>query len=249
MSNVLTNIFRTIPANLFPAVLVLAITSTAFAGPGISIADATFKFGKIPQRATVNHTFWLKSNGDETLRITEIVPGCGCTRAPLADSVLAPGDSAALVIQFDSKSYRGFVSKKPYLITNIGEDRIYLQIHSEIMPEPELMQPVKLKPYILDVSQFTVKPRTRARAWVINESASDLNLKIVDDIGKSFTVEFPDMVKANDSAEILVTVKKEAIETEFNESFTFEISDDLSSRFSLPVKRMYRIPRAVKGDK
>jgi hypothetical protein len=111
------------------------------------------------------------------------------------------------------------------------------------------MQPVKLKPYILDVSQFTVKPRTRARAWVVNGSENDLNLNMIDDAGKSFTVELPEMVKANDSAEIFVTVKKEAVETEFTESFTFEISDDLSSRFSLPVKRMYRIPRADKGDK
>ena len=107
------------------------------------------------------------------------------------DSILAPGDSTAISIYFDSKSYRGFVSKKPYFETNMSDDKIYLQIHTEVLPDPKLMRPVKLKPYILDVSQFSVKPRRRARAWIINESENDLTLKMLDDKEKSFAVNLP----------------------------------------------------------
>ena len=234
---------------LLAALIVVSASSRISAEPKLEIPETTFNFGKVPQRATVSHTFWLKSNGDDTLRITKVVPGCGCTKAPLMDSVLAPGDSTAISIYFDSKSYRGFVTKKPYFETNISDDKVYLQIHTEILPEPEQMRPVKLKPYILDVSQFTVKPRRRARAWVINQSENDLTFNIIDDKEKSFAVNLPESVKANDSAEIIITVNEDAIESEFNESFTFEISDEVRSRFSLPVKRMYRVPQKEKAGK
>ena len=234
---------------ILAAMFMFSAASSLMAGPNLYIRESTFNFGKVPQRATVSHTFWLISDGDDTLRITKVVPGCGCTKAPLMDSVLAPGDSTAISIYFDSKSFRGFVSKKPYFETNINDDKVYLQIHTEVLPDPDLMRPVKLKPYILDVSQFSVKPRRRARAWIINESEEDLEIKMLDDQGKSFAVVLPELVKANDSAEIIITVNEDAIETEFNESFTFEINDEVGSRFSLPVKRMYRIPQEKKSDK
>ena len=240
---------RTNISFILAAMIIISAASSLVAGPKLYIPESTFNFGKVPQRATVSHTFWLISDGDDTLRITKVVPGCGCTKAPLLDSVLAPGDSTAISIYFDSKSYRGFVSKKPYFETNINDDKIYIQIHTEVLPEPEQMRPVKLRPYILDVSQFSVKPRRRARAWIINESENDLTLKMLDDKEKSFAVKLPKSVKANDSAEIIITVNEDAIETEFSESFTFEISDEVGSRFSLPVRRMYRIPQVDKSDK
>ncbi|MCH7691340.1 MAG: DUF1573 domain-containing protein [candidate division Zixibacteria bacterium] len=241
--------FKTNISFVLAAMIMFSAASSLVAGPNLYIPEPTFNFGKIPQRATVSHTFWLISDGDDTLRITNVVPGCGCTRAPLMDSVLAPGDSTAISIYFDSKSYRGFVSKKPYLETNIGDEKLYLQIHSEVLPEPEQMRPIKLRPYILDVSQFSVKPRRRARAWIINQSENDLTLNMLDDKEKSFAVILPQSVKANDSAEIIITVNEDAIETEFSESFTFEISDEVGSRFSLPVRRMYRIPQENKSGK
>ena len=234
---------------IFTAIFMISAAPSLVAGPKLYIPESTFNFGKVPQRATVSHTFWLISDGDDTLRITKVVPGCGCTKAPLMDSVLAPGDSTAISIYFDSKSYRGFVSKKPYFETNISDDKIYLQIHTEVLPEPEQMRPVLLRPYILDVSQFSVKLRRRARAWIINESEEDLKISMLDDKEKSFAVILPESVKANDSAEIIITVNEDAIETEFSESFTFEISDEVGSRFSLPVKRMYRIPQENKSGK
>ena len=234
---------------ILAAMFMFSAASGLMAGPKLYIPESTFNFGKVPQRATVSHTFWLISNGDDTLRITKVVPGCGCTKAPLMDSVLAPGDSTSISIYFDSKSYRGFVSKKPYFETNISDDKVYLQIHTEVLPDPEQMRPVKLKPYILDVSQFSVKPRRRARAWIINESEEDLKINMLDDKGKIFTIDLPESVKAGDSAEIIITVNEDAIETEFTESFTFEISDEVGSRFSLPVRRMYRIPQENKSGK
>jgi hypothetical protein len=237
---------------LVAAVLLFAVlfltNHSAVAGSKILIPDASFNFGKVPQQCSVSKTFWIKSVGDDTLRVTKVVPGCGCTQIPLEDSVLAPGDSASFQIIFSTHSYRGFVTKKPYLETNADSQKVFCEINAEILVDKELFRPVRLNPFKLDVSQFTVEPRRKATAWIINVSDQDLDIEVVDSAGKDFVVEIPAHVKANDSAEVVLTVNEDAVKKEFDQSFTFYVSDEVHSRFSLPVKRMRRIPVESKTE-
>lgn len=55
------------------AIVVLA--SLAQAAPHLTIKDAAFDFGFVPQHSKISHVFWLYSTGDDTLKITKIVPG------------------------------------------------------------------------------------------------------------------------------------------------------------------------------
>ncbi len=219
--------------------------AAAFAAPAVQIPDDTFDFGKVAQHAKVNHTFWIKSTGSDTLRITKVVPGCGCTQAPLEDSVLAPGDSASLEIIFSTLSYRGYLSKRPYLETNISDEKIYLKIMAELMPHPEEMKPIRLLPHRLDVSQFTTKPRRRAAFKIENMTDQTLRIIPVDTVSKDFDVTLPDKVGPGQTAEGMVIVHKDAVKKAFEQSITFEVDDEERSRFSLPVQRKYR-PRDKK---
>ena len=211
------------------------------AGPAVEIPNEAFDFGQTAQHAKVNHIFWVKSVGDDTLRIIKVNPGCGCTKAPLADSVLAPGDSTALEIIFSTKSFRGAVTKRPYLMTNASEEKVYLKSSAELLAEPEKMAPVALTPPRLDVSQFGEKIRRVGSFLIENRSDRDFKIKLVDDYGKLFEIKLPDKVKAGESVTGRVRVLEEAVETEFEQSLTIEINDDKNSRFTLPVKRSYRI--------
>ena len=83
---------------LFYLLIILSVSLSLNAAPQIQIPETTFNFGKAPQRAVVSHVFWIKSVGTDTLVIKKVIPGCGCTKAPLKDSVLAPGDSTSLEI-------------------------------------------------------------------------------------------------------------------------------------------------------
>lgn len=221
---------------------------TSDSGPAVQIPDPTFDFGKVCQGARVAHTFWIKSVGDDTLRITKVVPGCGCTKAPLRDSVVAPGDSTELDIFFSTKSYRGHVTKKPYLETNAGEEKVYVKIRAELLPEPDAVMPLSLSPYNLDVSQFSQKPRRKGKFLILNKSDDDYEITLVDWSRKHFDVELPKKVKAGETVEGMVAVHKEAVETEFEQSLTFEINDEAHTRYTLPVKRMYRVKRRSEGE-
>lgn len=43
--------------------------------PELTIPDTLFNFGFVPQNSVIAHAFWLKSTGNDTLRIIQVVPG------------------------------------------------------------------------------------------------------------------------------------------------------------------------------
>lgn len=224
----------------------LCVPAIVLAGPGIKIKDDTFNFGKVIQNTTTTHSYWIKSTGDETLRIIEVVPGCGCTQIPLLDSTLAPGDSTRLDIIFSTKSFVGNVNKRPYVMTNASAEKVGMSIFAEILTDPEMAQPVVLRPARLDVSQFTAQPRRRAAFKIVNKSSEALKLHPVDTAFKSFEVNLPKVIDAGATAEGMVIVRKSAIEKSFKESFTFEVlGAETRELYTLPIERLYRVKDTV----
>lgn len=224
-------------------ILFVALPQFAWSGPKVIIPEATFNFGKVPQNVRISKTYWVKSVGDDTLRILTLIPGCGCTQIPLEDSVLAPGDSCSFEVKFNTGSYRGYVTKKPYLTTNAGTENVYVEFNAEIIVDSNQFRPVRMNPYKLDVSQFTVEPRRKASSWVVNTTENDLLLNMIDDKNKKFTAELPKVIKAHDSAQVTITVNQRDIAQEFEQSITFGVSDELGSRFTLPIQRIYHVPQ------
>ncbi len=226
--------------NVIYLVIILSLSVSLCAAPQVQLSETSFNFGKAPQRTAVSHTFWIKSTGSDTLRIEKVVPGCGCTKTPLLDSVLAPGDSTSLEIIFSTKSFRGYVAKKPYIVTNISEEKIYLRIDAELFPKPESIEPVSFEPFKLDVSQFSEKPRSKAKFLLVNKSDKDYDIKIIDMNSKQFDLKLPKKIKAGETIEGMITVHKDKLNSDFDTSFTIEINDDFRTRVTLPIRRVLR---------
>ncbi|MEZ5359188.1 MAG: hypothetical protein R3F48_10205 [Candidatus Zixiibacteriota bacterium] len=53
----------------------LFLASLALAGPKMEIPQDSFDFGYIPQDAKVSHVFWIRSVGDDSLKIVKVTPG------------------------------------------------------------------------------------------------------------------------------------------------------------------------------
>ncbi|MCD6378929.1 DUF1573 domain-containing protein [bacterium] len=228
-------------AQIFFSVALLGITVQA--GPMIELPEDTFDWGKVCQRATISHSFWIKSVGDDTLRILKVVPGCGCTKAPLMDSVLAPGDSTRLDILFSTKSYRGLVTKRPYLETNISDEKIYLKIKSHLITNPEKDLPLLLQPQKLHVAQVTEKPRRIAKFLIENRGNRDYKITPIDWAKDFFDVNLPEIIKAGETVEGSIKVHEDKTMEEFNHSLTFSIDDKDQTRYTIPVERMVRIKK------
>ena len=54
---------------------VMIIIGSAQAQPELSIPDASFDFGFVPQHSKISHVFWLYSVGTDSLLIKNVRPG------------------------------------------------------------------------------------------------------------------------------------------------------------------------------
>jgi hypothetical protein len=57
------------------AILVLVLVTQAMAVPKMFLPEEKFDFGFVPQDSKVSHTFWIKSVGEDTLKILNVKPG------------------------------------------------------------------------------------------------------------------------------------------------------------------------------
>jgi len=55
--------------------LILVFSSSASAEAELSIPDASFDFGFVPQHSKISHVFWLYSVGTDSLYIKRVRPG------------------------------------------------------------------------------------------------------------------------------------------------------------------------------
>ena len=223
------------------ALLLAVCAASLMAAPRAEIVNPVFNFGRVSQQVTIYHTFWIKSTGDDTLIIKRVEPGCGCTKAPVQDTVLAPGDSTRMQIFFSTWQYRGYVIKKPHIITNAPDSITYAQILAQPITDPASIRPVTVEPFKVDVSQFSSAVRRKATFKISNMGSQDYPLELVEASGGVFDVELPPMVKAGETVEGTIIVHDDAVKIEFQTSFTFEVGDEGRTRFTLPVRRMYRV--------
>lgn len=229
---------------ILTAALLACLAISAVAGPKISIPDATFSFGKILQHAVLTKRFWIKSTGDTPVKIVEIKPDCGCTELFTPDSVIKAGDSMPIDVVLHTRSFIGFIEKRPLIRIADNNDTTRLKLYAEILIDPEKSAPLVIAPEKVDVSQYNVKPRRKAAFTITNSGASEYQLTVVDSTAKSFDVVLPKSIKAGQKVEGQVIVHKSAVPTSFEESFTFEINDDGRTRFSVPIWRQYQVKEA-----
>jgi hypothetical protein len=212
--------------------------SLALAASKVVLPDHSFDFGKTIQNARVAHTFWIKCVGNEPVRITKVVPGCGCTQIPLKDSVIAPGDSTALEILFSTKSFFGPVVKQPSIFTNASEERLRLTIKADVATAPDSLMPLRVTPFEIDASQAGERERRYSIFLIENLTNRDYKLSLVDSDKSLFEVTLPAIVKAGETVEGMVVVNELAVARSFEKSITIEIGDDFHTRYTLPVKRL-----------
>ncbi len=55
--------------------LVLLFASQASALPKMFLPVEKFDFGFVPQNSKISHVFWIKSVGDDSLKILSVKPG------------------------------------------------------------------------------------------------------------------------------------------------------------------------------
>lgn len=226
------------------AVLLTVFAASAFAGPVLTIEPENFVFGYAPQNSKVSHTFKLTNTGDETLKIDRVVPGCGCTKAPLKKDVLVAGESTELEIIFSTRRYNGKVMKHPSITSNGSANPLKVTIQTDVITRPDSAYPVIISPYKLDISQFGERLRDEMNFTLENRSDKDLKPTLIDYPADLMTVTLPELIPAGGSVKGKVELAESALPQEFEKSITLQFDDQGNSRYSIPVKRAVSTPKA-----
>jgi Protein of unknown function (DUF1573) len=100
------------------AAAVSAGPETPVEGPRIAVAPASFDFGRVLQNKTLRKAFEVTNTGDRDLAIEGVSTTCGCTVTEEIDGPIAPGESAPLRVQFQTRSYLGRVERKVLIRSN-----------------------------------------------------------------------------------------------------------------------------------
>lgn len=113
--------------------------SSVMAEGGIRSNKSSFDFGVVREGERVRHTFLLVNESDRPLRISRVIPGCGCMSVAQTRGPIPPSGSLPLEVVFVTDGFSGPISssirvfvedpEKPYLdITLRGEVRPYFAV-------------------------------------------------------------------------------------------------------------------------
>lgn len=155
-------------------------------------------------------------------------------------TAIAVGDSTKLEIIFSTKKYRNKVSKSPRIQTNEGGTKKMVRISTTVVERPDSTYPVINTPYKLDMSQFTGKQVVQKKLKIANVSDEDLKITLVAYAADYFEVTLPESIGVGETVEGEVILRDDVIKKSFEKSFTFELSDEKHSRYTIPVKRTVR---------
>ncbi|MBP8849063.1 MAG: DUF1573 domain-containing protein [Breznakibacter sp.] len=86
--------------------------------PVASFDAVNFSFGEIAQNTKVSHQFVLTNTGKTNLIVRKVRASCGCTAAAPQKSIIEPGQSTTIDVQFDSTGRSGQQNKSITVVTN-----------------------------------------------------------------------------------------------------------------------------------
>lgn len=106
----------------------------------LSLKEAEFNFGKIPQGKPVTHNFEVINSGKDSLRIVNVQASCGCTTPEWdREKVQAPGEKTTIKVGYNAASEGPF--NKTITITYNGTQTKQMIIKGEVWKTPVTSAP------------------------------------------------------------------------------------------------------------
>ncbi len=82
-------------------------------------------FGRVSP-VLLHSTVRFVNNHSDTLIVESVTTSCGCTTAPIDRDLVAPGDTATLIVELDASKKMGKTAQKVTVETNLKEDSTFI---------------------------------------------------------------------------------------------------------------------------
>jgi len=208
-------------------------------GPRIRVEGEIFDFGFVPQQAYVSHTFWLKNPGTETVMIQRLAPNCGCTTAPLTDSVIPIGDSVPVQITFGSRGMIGHVEKHTRIFSNAAGRVPALSFRADVATDTSADLLLRVRPWATRVDPAD---QPSSGDWSVpvaleNSGKTAVEVRAIDLPPRDFSLsETRITLRPGEVHPITITLSP-LPEGSLGKSVTFELSSPAGVRLTVPVMR------------
>ena len=108
----------------------------ADSGDVLTLKEAEFDFGKIPQGKPVTHVFEVvNKNGKDSLKISNVQASCGCTTPQWdVNKVQAPGESTKITVGYNAAAEGQFA--KTITVSYNGTQSKQITIKGEVWKTP-----------------------------------------------------------------------------------------------------------------
>lgn len=187
---------------IFIAIVLLVVsTSTSFALPQLEVESSLVDWGRIYSGEKREHRFILKNVGDTPLVIEHVHSSCGCTAAMVSSKTILPMAETELRVHFNSKSFRGKVTKKVRVVSNDPQ-----QPKKSFTLQAQVVSELKVAPSRLSIGAIAAGKGIERTVTFTNLSDVIVKIKGVRSTSRHISlVNVPDTLQPNQQA--VVTVK------------------------------------------
>jgi hypothetical protein len=201
----------------------------------IGFDNIDWDFGYAPRMSVLTYTYRITNNGDDSLMIAKVKPGCACTSAPLKKDILAPGETTDLNVKFKTLRGKGLVRKDIKIKSSdpVSPDTVLHFISTIDRPHPF----VEARPQIVNFVQVKEGKSRKLSILLTNNSDNDLDLEIVDPPDAEYLKADlkRDGLKARKTSEISVDLSGKAPPGHLEDAFTVEFRGCDTTRISFPI--------------
>ncbi len=200
------------------------------------IDDTVFDFGYIYGGSVVSHSYVFHSRGTDSLKILNVKPGCGCTKAPLTKEVVAPGDSTEVELVYTSnKGVKGNFAKNATVTCNDADRGTFqLKFNGSSFTNVDSLTPLTLSEGELAITGLPGSKEVKLT--VKNVSPNPVKIRLAALPARFLQVAVPEVeIKPGREKEIAVKVNSSVKDEQFKKSFTFVVDDQSQTRYTIPV--------------
>lgn len=154
------------------AVAILSVTSV-FAQPKLEIVGGdTYSWGKVkPTSVPLKTKIKLKNSGNQTLTVSDVKVGCGCTGTILDNKTIEPGKTSTLEVSLNIQGINGETTKTITIASNDAKAPTkVLKLHANVL------DPFKMSQSYILLSDLKVGKESTGEITMENNSGKDIKI-------------------------------------------------------------------------
>jgi len=226
----------------FLLLIIVAISilyPNAFSQPKLESSGQKFDFGLTTQNSTIIYSFWLKSTGTDTVKISDIKTGCSCAVSLLESDKIAPGDSAQLTISWNTEHATGPIKRFPRIYSNGSAKPLSISLKANVLLSLDSAFAGSIWPFKFEMSRIRDMSIDSLEFRIINATDQVFYPEIVSELPVECIIFLPETVPAKGSAYGYAKLLPEFADKEFKSSFTVDFKFGKGNYLTIPIRRKF----------